>query len=334
MRSVVASHGPGSNPRGNAICNAILLQSFSVLQIFGLLYLDDDRSRELCGPWLPVTDLGPILGVMQYAMQSYYKAFRPKNLKFQNRTKPGPISHTGPKTPRAARDRPEPNPRRNQTSRHDIAGASPERRPAGGGSTNETHDDSVRDAAPRRRNAVRKSRAAVVRIASFQRRPVAPLRPAIVARRGATCIGSGRPPSRMERRNEARPARNSSASSSAQLCANLGRQCATLARGLAAVGQQPCATSAQAYRAAARALAHVHCGRYRQSGPRPEPRLLRQPALEALMNSARTDSPRRVGRKRISGDNGRWRRRRTTGGGGGFREEGRRRTLVSRVRFN
>ncbi|KZV13523.1 putative WRKY transcription factor 69-like [Dorcoceras hygrometricum] len=28
MRSAVASHGPGSNPRGNAICNAILLQCF------------------------------------------------------------------------------------------------------------------------------------------------------------------------------------------------------------------------------------------------------------------------------------------------------------------
>ncbi|KZV40271.1 inactive poly [Dorcoceras hygrometricum] len=40
MRSVVASHGPGSNPMGNAICNAILLQSFPVLQIFGLQYLD------------------------------------------------------------------------------------------------------------------------------------------------------------------------------------------------------------------------------------------------------------------------------------------------------
>ncbi|KZV33866.1 hypothetical protein F511_24500 [Dorcoceras hygrometricum] len=40
MRSVVASHGPGSNPRGNAICNAILLQCFPVLQIFGHQYLD------------------------------------------------------------------------------------------------------------------------------------------------------------------------------------------------------------------------------------------------------------------------------------------------------
>ncbi|KZV41265.1 hypothetical protein F511_36923 [Dorcoceras hygrometricum] len=40
MRSVVDSHGPGSNPRGNAICNAFLLQSFPVLQTFGLQYLD------------------------------------------------------------------------------------------------------------------------------------------------------------------------------------------------------------------------------------------------------------------------------------------------------
>ncbi|KZV18024.1 hypothetical protein F511_38319 [Dorcoceras hygrometricum] len=40
MRSVIVSHGPGSNPMGNAICNAILLQSFPVLQIFGLQYLD------------------------------------------------------------------------------------------------------------------------------------------------------------------------------------------------------------------------------------------------------------------------------------------------------
>ncbi|KZV16166.1 cell synthase 3, glycosyltransferase family 2 [Dorcoceras hygrometricum] len=43
LRSVVASHGPGSNPRGDAICNAILLQSSPVLQIFGLQYLDCHR---------------------------------------------------------------------------------------------------------------------------------------------------------------------------------------------------------------------------------------------------------------------------------------------------
>ncbi|KZV58366.1 anthocyanidin 5,3-O-glucosyltransferase-like [Dorcoceras hygrometricum] len=40
----------------------------------------------------------------------------------------------------------------------------------------------------------------------------------------------------------------------------------------------------------------VDGGRLRQSGPRPDARLLRQPALEGLTRSARTDSPRQVGR--------------------------------------
>ncbi|KZV17485.1 hypothetical protein F511_40002 [Dorcoceras hygrometricum] len=40
----------------------------------------------------------------------------------------------------------------------------------------------------------------------------------------------------------------------------------------------------------------------RQSGPRPETRLLRQPVLEGLTRSARTGSPRRIGRKRFSGE--------------------------------
>ncbi|KZV57329.1 hypothetical protein F511_36003 [Dorcoceras hygrometricum] len=44
----------------------------------------------------------------------------------------------------------------------------------------------------------------------------------------------------------------------------------------------------------------------RQSGPRPEGRLLRQPALEDLTRSARTDSPRKVGRS----NSGEGRRRR------------------------
>ncbi|KZV48052.1 mitogen-activated protein kinase kinase kinase 7 [Dorcoceras hygrometricum] len=39
-------------------------------------------------------------------------------------------------------------------------------------------------------------------------------------------------------------------------------------------------------------------GRLRQSGPRPEGRLLRQPALEGLTRSARTDSPRKVDRNK------------------------------------
>ncbi|KZV19990.1 hypothetical protein F511_25662 [Dorcoceras hygrometricum] len=40
-------------------------------------------------------------------------------------------------------------------------------------------------------------------------------------------------------------------------------------------------------------------GRLRQSGPRPERRLLRQPALEGLTRSARTDSPRQVVRNKF-----------------------------------
>ncbi|KZV26252.1 hypothetical protein F511_19828 [Dorcoceras hygrometricum] len=74
---------------------------------------------------------------------------------------------------------------------------------------------------------------------------------------------------------------------------------------------------------------HRDCGRNRQSGPRPETRLLLQPALEGLTRSARTDSPRRVGRKQFF-----WRRRaaaeaaRGGGGCGGLREERGRRFLV------
>ncbi|KZV51478.1 hypothetical protein F511_06946 [Dorcoceras hygrometricum] len=54
-----------------------------------------------------------------------------------------------------------------------------------------------------------------------------------------------------------------------------------------------------------------YCGRYRQSGPRPDTRLLCHPALEGVTRSARTDSPRRIGRKQFSGEEG----------GGGLREE-------------
>ncbi|KZV58313.1 hypothetical protein F511_19928 [Dorcoceras hygrometricum] len=43
----------------------------------------------------------------------------------------------------------------------------------------------------------------------------------------------------------------------------------------------------------------VDCGRIRQSGPRPDTRLLRQPALEGLTRSARTDSPPQVGRNKF-----------------------------------
>ncbi|KZV36052.1 hypothetical protein F511_22647 [Dorcoceras hygrometricum] len=108
-------------------------------------------------------------------------------------------------------------------------------------------------------------------------------------------------------------------------------------RGAAARGRPPSATSAQAKRARAcarRGMAapprmiretlalipllgirirppgeaaeeqETDCGSLRQSGPRPDPRLLHQAALEALTISARTDSPRRIGRKQFSGEYG------------------------------
>ncbi|KZV44385.1 hypothetical protein F511_24088 [Dorcoceras hygrometricum] len=49
-------------------------------------------------------------------------------------------------------------------------------------------------------------------------------------------------------------------------------------------------------------------GRLRQSGPRSEGRLLRQPALEGLTRSARTDSPRQVGRNKFRRERRRRRR--------------------------
>ncbi|KZV33455.1 potassium transporter 26-like, partial [Dorcoceras hygrometricum] len=52
----------------------------------------------------------------------------------------------------------------------------------------------------------------------------------------------------------------------------------------------------------------VDGGRLRQSGPRPDTRLLHQPALEGLTRSAWTDSPRKIGQNKF---------RRSDGGGGG-----------------
>ncbi|KZV37651.1 hypothetical protein F511_03957 [Dorcoceras hygrometricum] len=71
---------------------------------------------------------------------------RPKNLKISKATKTGPISNIGPKTSRAARDRPELNPRRNQPSRHrrSITG----RRPAAAAATHEIRAQQPRNVAP------------------------------------------------------------------------------------------------------------------------------------------------------------------------------------------
>ncbi|KZV35571.1 hypothetical protein F511_31244 [Dorcoceras hygrometricum] len=62
-------------------------------------------------------------------------------------------------------------------------------------------------------------------------------------------------------------------------------------------------------------------GRLRQSGPRPEWRLLRQPTLEGLMRSARTETPRKVGRNKFRRGKAAAAAR-ETGGGREVREEG------------
>ncbi|KZV30893.1 putative WRKY transcription factor 40 [Dorcoceras hygrometricum] len=66
-------------------------------------------------------------------------------------------------------------------------------------------------------------------------------------------------------------------------------------RAAAGHGRPPCAASAHGVARDG----PQRGGRLRQSGPRPEGRLLRQPALEGLKRSARTDSPRQVGRNKF-----------------------------------
>ncbi|KZV13712.1 hypothetical protein F511_45127 [Dorcoceras hygrometricum] len=59
----------------------------------------------------------------------------------------------------------------------------------------------------------------------------------------------------------------------------------------------------------------INIHKKRQSGPRPDPRFLRQTALEVLTRSARSDSPRKVGRKPISGEVAAAARKKRGGGG-------------------
>ncbi|KZV45360.1 hypothetical protein F511_44494 [Dorcoceras hygrometricum] len=314
------------------------------------------------------------------------------------------MSHTGPKTSRAARDRPEPKPRRNQTSRHDIAGNSPERRPATaapppsdakGARGRDERGAIAPHRAPLMHTAVTKTRnklRASLGQQAIRRRPVASggsIRSASVRNSLRNIIGHRAPsitaPHRtkapsigrdlQQRRNIiARMLQHTSRRSCEPHAAAAGRgpwfktsfsilkfkTLDTIRHNRMIRSEKPGSDTtcgdpdpppgeaAEEHRniAGRRSIREINntnivirrafktntllalvpgsnrnyknpalLGRYRQSGPRPEPRLLRQAALEALTNSARTDSPRRVGRKRISGDDGR--RRRTAGGGGG-----------------
>ncbi|KZV29786.1 hypothetical protein F511_44153 [Dorcoceras hygrometricum] len=70
---------------------------------------------------------------------------------------------------------------------------------------------------------------------------------------------------------------------------------------------------------------------FSESGPRLESRLLRQSALENVMNLSRTESPRRGGRNKSNHEGGGTRRRRVERGGGRGVVEGGRRLLLGFV---
>ncbi|KZV38686.1 plastid-specific ribosomal protein 6 [Dorcoceras hygrometricum] len=135
----------------------------------------------------------------------------------------GPISNISPKTSRAARDRPELNPRINQPSRHrrSITG----RRPHGGGRCQDIARGLAASCAAQPRNAMRDQH---ISYASSSTQP---------------CTIIGRPAS----------------DSSATIALDSGQPCATTAREATATNRQPCATSAQAI-ARLRALLREHGG--------------------------------------------------------------------------
>ncbi|KZT76907.1 hypothetical protein F511_46070 [Dorcoceras hygrometricum] len=114
----------------------------------------------------------------------------------------------------------------------------------------------------------------------------------------------------------ARPARNE-----VRAAACHGRPpCATSAHGVARAVACTMGRRARRRPSVSRGNRHftVGGGRLRQSGPLPEGRLLRQPALEGLMRSERTDSPRQVGRNKFRRSEVAAAAAQSGGGSGGF----------------
>ncbi|KZV18115.1 hypothetical protein F511_28615 [Dorcoceras hygrometricum] len=226
-----------------------------------------------------------------------YTIEKPKNLKFQNRSKPGPTSHTGPKTSRAARDRPELDPKRIQTSRHDIAGDSPERRPACGATTTKIAAAACGAA---RNNA---PQTATSRINFARPRASGRLSTHEIARPARVQRGQRRFIGRATCAATERPTCSSNSQSPAPhglLARRLAQQIAPIciqarARDVSHEEEPPyAAAGGQSQGLDFNSENSKIAVDYRQSGPRPDPRLLRQAALEALTRSARTDSPRKT----------------------------------------
>ncbi|KZV35545.1 thylakoid lumenal 15.0 kDa protein 2, chloroplastic [Dorcoceras hygrometricum] len=230
---------------------------------------------------------------------------RPKNLKISKSTKLGPISNIGPKTSRAARDRPELNPRK-QTSRHDIAGTSPDggRRRQQISRRASLHKSAHVAAQPRASSGL----SAGQQVASGLRIPCAGVGHHASTNSStacAKCRPSIAPPAVLHVRGR-RPAHGRYAhpvhmKSRGMRAIVHGSLCRSMRRRPTGVSQLPCWRLGAWLRPVSRGNRHftVGGGRLRQSGPRPEGRLLRQPALEGLTRSAQTDSPRKFGRNKF-----------------------------------
>ncbi|KZV50212.1 7-ethoxycoumarin O-deethylase-like [Dorcoceras hygrometricum] len=200
-----------------------------------------------------------------------------------------PISNIGPKTSWAARDRPEQNLEAKFSHRNNLPEivAGRRRRPptCNVQPPREAAAVVLRNQCATRRMLIvppRAREAASGRPPSAQ--PCANHRPP-----SATIARAAKITARQERRTVARGLPIQSRNQCAGQCTSLGRPLCS-----------SCAASAW-LRPVSRGNRHftVGGGILRQSGPRPEGRLLRQPALEGLTRSAQTDSPRQVGRNKF-----------------------------------
>ncbi|KZV28662.1 hypothetical protein F511_33607 [Dorcoceras hygrometricum] len=234
---------------------------------------------------------------------------KPKNLKISKSTKTDPISNIGPKTSRAARDRPELNPRK-QTSRYDIARVSPD-----GGRTRWSPPINFRGS--NLAHVARHSRP-IAQLVHENSSIAQPPIDATIAQLAAVVWSSSNWPA-LHVRNGLR------------MSAPIGRATCAASALSRALMRLPCWRLGAWLRPVSRGNRHftVGGGRLRQSGPLPKGRLLRQPALEGLTRSAWTETPRKVVRNKF-----RRRRRKASGGARRFGRGGRRVLLGSRTPQN
>ncbi|KZV36548.1 GDSL esterase/lipase [Dorcoceras hygrometricum] len=278
MRSVVASHGPGSNPRGDAICPNQTLEEI--------------RPAVTTSPETHRSGGRPAAATKSRAPQGRTRAHGP--------AQPAPIGEPAPHFMRNSLRAPAACHGANfrtaarlgvdQRSINEaaVAGHHAQRRTT-------THGAALQRAAVSRVQRATSSSVSAVVLSSCNE----------CARRATV-----RDDSRKAAPNDRRPC----AAARAIVCSC----CAAACGGGLAHGSLNFDLSDLKFEMLDTIMAQ-NCGRYRQSGPRPDTRLLRHPALEGVTRSAQTDSPRRIGRNEF-----RRLEAAALGGGGGFvREEGR-----------